>query len=321
MEDNSPDILRLGAQHAPLICDCFQRVYGDTYANELFYDPVALAQAISDTRIRCVGALRQDTLLGHMAMTMDPKARVAELGNTIVDPAARGDGLAWKIGDELARWCVEAGFTGYLHYPTTDHHIMQRRSVEGGYETGLMLGYVPLETDGKVEAGVKTRRAAATIVYQPLAETPGSETLFLPAALQTLIPTLAAPTGLQRQWVSAPAGDTSQTTVAEVERFARRSLSRLRVARVGTDFKQVLHRFKAGGDDCLQVDLLMSDPGIETGVQRVTDSGGLFCGWLPGYQETDVCRYQWIDRTICDDAPAVVNETAQSILAFIVGDH
>lgn len=320
MQDNSPEILRLDAQDAPLICDCFQRVYGNTYANELFYDPVALAQAISELRIRCVGALREGVLLGHMAMTMDSKARVAELGNTIVDPSARGDGLAWKIGDELSRWCVESGFTGYLHYPTTDHHIMQRRSVERGYETGLMLGYVPLETDGKVETGVKTKRAAATIVYQPLAETPGSETLFLPAALQTLIPTLAAPTGLQRHWISARAGDASRTTLAEVEHFGRRSLSRLRVARVGRDFKQVLDRFRIGGDDCLQVDLLMSDPGIETGVQGITDRGGLFCGWLPGYQETDVCRYQWINRAVCDDAPAVVNETAQSILAFIVGE-
>ena len=219
MTAKSLEILRLSAQHAPLICDCFQRVYGNTYANDLFYDPVMLARQMSKQRICCVGALNNDVLLGHMAMTIDPRARVAELGNTIVDPTARGDGLAWKIGNELAEWAIESCYAAYLHYPTTDHHIMQRRSVEKGFETGLMLGYVPVETDGKVASAVKTRRAAATIVFQPLTALSGTETLFLPSALRRLIPMLAAPTGLQRRWVSAHPS-VADTTVADTTTIA-----------------------------------------------------------------------------------------------------
>ena len=79
---------------------------------------------------------------------------MVELGNTVVDPAARGGGLAWKVGAELSSWCRELGYQGFLHYPTTDHHIMQRQSVKAGFETGLMLGYIPAETHGQVgEAG------------------------------------------------------------------------------------------------------------------------------------------------------------------------
>ena len=98
-------ILRLHKADAPGIVDCFKRVYGDSYANELFYDPDALSQAIAVGRVGSVGARTADgTILGHMAMTVHADAYVVELGNSVVDPAARGKGLAWKGGAQLSTW-------------------------------------------------------------------------------------------------------------------------------------------------------------------------------------------------------------------------
>ena len=147
-------IQRLGAAQAQAISECFARVYGQSYANGLFYDVPVLEEEIRSGRLSSVGAVDDGgRILGHMAMVCHPKAQFAELGNTVVDPDARGSGVAWQVGSELTRWCAEKGYTAYLHYPTTDHHIMQRQSVKGGFETGLMLGYIPAETDGRGESG------------------------------------------------------------------------------------------------------------------------------------------------------------------------
>ena len=159
------EIERLGPSDAEGIVDCFRRVYGDSYANPVFQDAAALAALMSGESVNCVGALRSDRIVvGHMAMTLHPGASSAELGNTVVDPQVRGEGVAWKVGAELSKWCIELGYSGFLHYPTTAHHIMQRQSVVAGFETGLMLGYIPVETDGKVTVNASELRQAATAV-------------------------------------------------------------------------------------------------------------------------------------------------------------
>ena len=142
-----PSIVRLSGKDAEAIGHCFRRVYGETYGNPLFYDLVALETALDSGALSSVGAWDDDgDLIAHMAMTSLDSTVVAELGNTVVDPRARGGGLAWQVGAALISWCVEKGFRGYLHYSTTDHHIMQQQSVKSGFETGVMLGYIPAET-------------------------------------------------------------------------------------------------------------------------------------------------------------------------------
>ena len=64
------NVTRLRPSHAAAVVDCFHRVYGDSYANGLFYDAAQLADAMSNGRIYSVGAFDGDLLVGHMAMTI-----------------------------------------------------------------------------------------------------------------------------------------------------------------------------------------------------------------------------------------------------------
>ena len=63
-----------------------------------------------------------------------------------------------------------------IHYPTTDHKIMQRRSVLAG-KTGLMLSYIPNETNDKGREILQPFEA--TIVCEHL-QTINTLKLFLP---------------------------------------------------------------------------------------------------------------------------------------------
>ncbi len=306
-------IRRLEPANAAAISACFQRVYGTSYGNPLFYDVDALAEAMRAGHLCCVGAYDPDDILrGHMAMTTHPGAGCAELGNTVVDPAARGGGLAWQVGAELTRWCRESGYWGFLHYPTTDHHIMQRHSVKTGFETGLMLGYIPADTDGQVKTQTASLRQAATIVYEPLAAAPALRG-FLPPALIDQIGALNEPLELKRQWL---AGDEAPVDISEttLTHFQRRGLSRLNVVRTGADISAQIDAFRAQPYPCLQLDLSVADPAISTAYDAARAQGFRFCGWLPGFTVTDVVRMQWVDEALTDMHPAVVNPTAQALL-------
>jgi GNAT superfamily N-acetyltransferase len=309
-------ISRLDPTDAAAIVDCFRRVYGESYANELFYDPRRLAEEMAAGRKGSVGALGEDgRVLAHMAMTVLSGVGVVELGNTVVDPSARGHGLAWKVGAELSAWCRELGYQGYVHYPTTDHHIMQRQSVKQGFETGLMLSYIPAETDGKIRADASPGREAATIVYQPYRQGEPA-TVYLPAYAAEGLRAFAESIPLTRTWL-APALTASGECDAEVVVQARRRLRRLRFARVGGDVADRIRAFDDALVPCRQVDFSMADPGIGVGVQAALDCGFWFCGWLPGFGESDVFRLQKVDRAVTNMHPALVNPVAASLLELI----
>lgn len=313
-------ISRLDAKHAPAIVDCFRRVYGESYANELFYDAAALAAALREGRIGSVGAVGPDgRVYAHMAMTAHPDAVFVELGNTVVDPEVRGGGLAWQVGAELSAWCRALGYRGFLHYPTTDHHIMQRRSVERGFETGLMLGYIPAGTDGGVRARHDSLRRAATIVYEAYAPaSDGHEALppapcFVPERFAALVESLATPTGLPRAWKSATSRGARRGPM-QMLHFSRRALARLDVVRCGRDLDPALHALAEDPSPCLQVDFRMDDPAINRGVEAAVAVGFRFCGWLPGYRNSDVLRLQRVDEERTDLAPGLENPVARTLL-------
>ncbi len=313
-------IRRLEPADASAIGDCFRRVYGESYGNPVFYDESGLTQALQSGGLCSVGAIDPDgNILGHMAMSRVPGAGCAELGNTVVDPEARGGGVAWQVGAELTRWCRECGYWGFLHYPTTDHHIMQRQSVKQGFETGVMLGYIPAETDGGVRERAHTLRQAVTIVFEPLASAPPA-TLYLPERLAPAVESLNAPINLPRTWRTADQ-DPEAASAVTLHTDTHRRLARLTFRKAGQDLSEQLGLFLQTNEEtpCLQVDMLMSDPGHGAVYTAALEAGFVFAGWLPGYAEADVLRLQKVDARVTEMAPDLVNPTASELLRLMGG--
>ncbi len=315
-------IQRLTAEHAASILHCFQRVYGNTYAEGLFYDRAEIEAKLIDGSLRSVGAVTETgQVVGHMAMTIVDPDQPPELGNTVVDPDIRGSGLAWQIGSELTGWCAELGYQGFIHYPTAAHHIMQRQSVKSGFEVGLMLGYIPAETDGKVSANKNTKREAATIVYEPLntqteAASPALS-CHLPAYGADFIKQACTEIGLQRNWQPANTRDLKQHSQTQKNFYPRRSLTRLKVSTIGADLDEAIKAQHKTPAACYQLDLPMDSPAIDVAVHAALQADYFFCGWLPGHNRGDVFRLQKVDRQQTNFAPALENPFAQALLAWL----
>ena len=295
---------------------CFRRCYGETYPNDDFYDVARLTLRIESGSLRSVVAIADDgTLVGHTGLTVrHALAKAIEAGNTVVDPACRGQGLLGQLAALLNRLCVEAGYIGYLHYPTAAHEIMQKASVRGGFETGVMLDYIPAETDYRaIDRGAG--RIAATVVYQPFSPAP-QRTLWIAPRYLDVARQLYGAASLERTLRVANDPATSQTTRMSASFNKRRGLHHVHVAAIGTDFAYAVAGASKSEAAVSHVDLCLDDPGIGAAVAALRAQGYFFCALLPEFAHTDVLRMQRLTFPAASSfAPKLANRGAIELLA------
>jgi hypothetical protein len=316
---DSARIRRLLPDDAAALSACFERCYGRTYATPLFYDVPGLRGAIAAGELRGVVASVGERIVGHTGLTVrHPGARAIEAGNTIVDPEFRGGGILGQLGGALGDLCRQLGYVGYVHYPTTAHTIMQTRSVAGGgVETGVMLAYIPAETEYRAidrNAG----RLAATVVYQPFTRAPARE-VYLPARYD-FVRALYEKIPLARTLLpgGAPLAGRCQLITRWNE---RRALLHVDCVRAGTDLAAAVAQ--ARGEYSAQVvlvDLGLDAPDVDAAVAALRVLGFLYCAVLPEFGAADVLRMQWIADRAAGLQAELANEGARTLLARIAAD-
>lgn len=303
---------------------CFERCYGDTYPNADFYDPDALARMISGGRLRSVIAVADGgEIVGHTGLTVrDPRALVPEAGNTVIDPAHRGSGVLRELGIALVERCEKDGFAGFMHFPTTAHQVMQRTAVRfGGVETGVMLAYVPAETEYlEVEAERPAGRLAATVVYQPIATLPEREVL-IPERYAALLGRLYCGLGAERgRLVGSEPGERSSLRSTHND---KRALLHISVDAVGADLGGLIGELEAeAAATVTHVDLPLADPGISRVVDLLAGLGFFYCCLLPEFGPGDVLRLQRLTGEAPSAyRPELATEGARRLLEQIGEDH
>ncbi len=309
-------IRRLVVADAPALVACFRRCYGETYPNDDFYDAPRLAQRIELGSLRSAVAIANDgTLVGHTGLSVrHSDAKAIEAGNTVVDPACRGQGLLARIAALLNQLCTEAGYFAYLHYPTGAHDIMQKASVRGGFETGVMLDYIPAETDYR-EIDRGEGRVAATVAYQPFAPAP-HRTLWIAPRYFDVARQVYDAASLDRSLRIADDSTASRTTSLTTSFSKRRGLQHVHVGAIGSDFAHAIMAASRADAAVSHIDLCLDDPGVTIAVEELRKQGYFFCALLPEFAHTDVLRMQRLAApTATSFTPKLANATAVELLA------
>jgi GNAT superfamily N-acetyltransferase len=315
---SDPEIRDLLPEDAPALGALFERCYGRSYGTPVFYDPDGLAALIDAGGLRSVVALISGDLVGHTGIRIhDPGARICETGNTVVDPAARGQGLLKKLGGALRSRVIREGFAGYVHFPTTAHEIMQRASVSGGgCETGLMLAYIA-ETTEYAAVDRPAGRLAATVAFQPLADLP-PRTVCVPRPYRELMGGIYREAGLDRT-VTAESGERAPESEVVSMLHSDRGVLSLKAHRDGCDLaERVATLLDSHRPEVAHVDVLLDEPAITAMVGELNRLGFLFCGLLPEFGRTDVLRLQWLGPSARSAfEPELANPTARRLCRFI----
>lgn len=292
------EVRTMAPTDTPGLAACIRRCYGDAYTKRVMYQPAALAEMVRSRTYNGVVASAGADIVGHIGFSRpNPAATVVEAGTTVVDPNYRGAGLMTRLARALQDSVIAHGSVGFVHFPTTAHTVMQKASVSaGGYETGVMLAYLPPEARDVTIGGTGEDRLAVTVVYQPLIESP-ARTIFLPERYHSLIGAFAERLRLGRSAARNQANPSGATKVAQTTDVDR-GLERLVVERIGEDIADIVHSATSVTDaTVIHVDLMMNQPKIHHAVEQLHQSGFAFAAWLPGWNESDVLRLQLLKNS------------------------
>lgn len=318
MEDKI-NIRSMDSGDAAGLSACIRRCYGNAYANRLMYEPTVLADHLRLRAYRGVVAVDGANIVGHVGYNFpNPSAIVVEAGTTVVDPDYRGGGLLSRLAQALREKLVADGAVGFLHYPTTAHTIMQKASLKsGGCETGIMLAYMPPEARDLAIGGSGDDRLAVTVVYQPLAEAPG-QAFFLPDLYHSLITGFAERLQLRRTSAGDPAKPAGSTILWQVtDQHSRRV--RFVVDHVGDDFvERIASGIEESDAGVSHVDLTMDQPTVDHAVEKLRMLGFSFCAWLPGWNESDVLRLQFLKEPTAGELQPNLYSPAADQLAVLM---
>lgn len=312
-------IRRIEPADAAGLSACIRRCYGVSYPKRVMYEPVALAEQVRSRVYNGVVATAGAEIVGHIGYNRpNQAATVVEAGTTVVDARYRGAGLMGRLASVLRENIIADDASGFVHYPTTAHTVMQKASLQsGGFETGVMLAYLPSEARDLTIGGSGEDRLAVTVVYQPLVEASARE-IFLPARYHDLIGNFATHLQLRRTFTHAQAEPTGKTSMRRTAEMSG-NLERLTVEHIGDDFADVVVSATANSDASLiHVDLTMNQPEIGHAVEAVLAAGFAFSAWLPGWNESDVLRLQLLkDPTANELHPNLYSPPANDIVALI----
>ena len=305
------------------VVDLIRSCYGDTYGVDYFYHVGALISKMESGHLRSVIALKNEKIVGHMALLRrHPHARVCEAGNTVIHRSARNEGLMKQLASQLHELALESGFIAYVHYPTTAHSIMQKISVDhGGVETGLMLRYIAGKSDYE-QTTAQGARLAATVVYQPVSDAPPQELLRLPVKYAELISDLYSQLSLPRQIRSQPnlplPADASLTSS-----FNQRSQClQIDIEGAGVNLANELAALIGQHQPCVSfVDLPVDCNDVDMIVESLNKLGFFYAALLPSFASTDILRLQKLSHaTEADIQPDLVNDTSRRLMEFIRED-
>lgn len=302
-----------------LITSC----YGNSYGVEYFYHVDSLISEMESGRLCSVVALKERQIVGHMALLQrHPQAKVCEAGNTVVHSSTRGEGLMKQLASRLHELAREIGLTGYIHYPTTAHLIMQKASLDlGGVETGLMLRYIAAESDFQRNAS-RGGRQAATVVYQPVADAPARKQLRLPEKYAEIIDDLYRQLSLPRKTDCQPSLPLRRDANLTVSFNQRSQCLQMQVEKSGANLADevaaLINRYKP----CVSyIDLAVDGNGVDMAVESLNNLGFFYAGLLPEFAGADILRLQKLsDAAEPDFQPELANEAASRLLEFIRED-
>jgi hypothetical protein len=244
-----------------------------------------------------------------------------DAGNTVVDPRLRNQQLAARLGLALAKLCRDVGFTAFHHYPTTAHPAVQKLAVRGGgIETGVMLDYVPADTEYReLSAAGGAGPWSVVVAYQPIAAAPPRQ-VHVPERHAPLLRWLWRRCGLERR----PRASATPSAGARLESrsLPRRHLLRLHVEQTGTDLvPRVLDAVERAAQPIVQVDLPLSDPGADAAFEALREAGFFYCALLPDYRDGDVLRLQQLAQRRDPGDVAVATDDARRLLAYLDADR
>jgi anti-sigma regulatory factor (Ser/Thr protein kinase) len=296
------------------LAQCFYRVYGYTYGEFLYY-PEKIKELIeSGLQISLCAATPTAEIVAHQALVLENHdSRVAEMGQGVVDPRARGRGLFEKIKVACQEWARQRGILGLYTETVTIHPYSQKANlVVGAREMGFLFGMAPKRFSFKKIAERQDQRQTTIILYHRTNEEP-MRTIYPPVQHETMIRRIYENGSFHRILSSAPPAsdlELADVSLLDLKTLPDYGFAYMRVTRYGRDLADLvrvrLRELCLGRYDCIYIDLPLGDPATAHFCAALELLGFFFAGVIPEMFNGDSLRLQYLNNVSINPAKVVV---------------
>lgn len=309
--------------------EAIRAAYGSSYDAAWVYDAREVDARLADGRlVSAVAETASGELLCHAAASRTSiDEHVAEVGQAVTLPAARGHHLFTQVKAHLATWAASAGLYGLFSEATTAHPYSERANVDlGAHEAGFLLGWIPASVDNDAADPARSGRQAAALFYLKVHDG-HDRALHVPARHRDVVAEIVDACGLRGTVLDDPPADAIEgASVVHLEVRDDHDLAILTVEEAGSDLVDVVGRHRTelfgAGRAALYVDLPLEQVATTTAAEQLEVHGVTFAGVFPnGRVAGDVLRLQCLaDVDVHLEGISTASEHGARLLEYVVAD-
>lgn len=275
------------------VARCIYRAYGYSYFYEQVYYPDRIVELNKSGRLISAVAVTDDgNVAGHAAILYrDLEAEGAEIGQAVVTPEFRGQGLLTQLAGFLIQEGRSRGLSGLFLGAVTSHTFSQRVGMAQGFRhCGFLLGYAPSDAEFKGIAEEIPQRETFELEYQYL-EKPSRLTLYPPPKHDLFVerlfknlgvsPQIAVPESFRPGFSESDISVKSSATVLIPAGYAAIQIQRYG-AKVVAEVGSLLKRLCLNQIEVITLYVSLRDPLTYHFVPEFEKMGFMVTGILPG---------------------------------------
>jgi serine/threonine-protein kinase RsbW len=322
-------IRKLRSDEGNALQRCIYRVYGYTYAEDLYYPERIRERIESGIQVSFVAVTGDNEIMGHQAyVKSDRDARVADVAIGMVDPRYRGMGLFALLKSTAIEHAREQGLYGFYGEAVTAHPRSQKVNIGlGARETGIMLGYVPQSLTFKSLSEHHEGRQPTLLIFNRLNKEP-ERTVYPPSRHRDMICRIYENASFART-VTVPDRNWSvsqEQTQCVVKVSVDLSLAFIRITDFGCDFREVVHsnlrQLCCRKIEGIFIDLPLSHPETALQCQALEAMGFFFSGIIPEFAEGDILRMQYLNNVTLDlDNVVLITDFGRELYDYCTSEY
>lgn len=296
----------------------YYAVYGEGFAVDSVYDPVALrTDALGPDRHMVVGRTERGEIVGLYCLFRNPPGpRIMEAGGWVVHPSYRNTTLAMRLAQRIhSRPPERLGLDLIFGQSVCDHVITQKMCDKfGAVSCALELDAMP----PRPEAGAPPARVTLLDGFIIFRDTPHA--VFPPEPYARVLREMYATRKLSRELL--PDKGAAGASRVAVQRFGEASLARFTVEACGTDFAERLAELEreTAGVHVRHLVLRLDRPGASLAASTARERGYFLGGLLPLWTGHDALLLQQLAIPPDFSRVQVHTEEARRVLEAVRAD-
>ncbi|MDZ7660024.1 GNAT family N-acetyltransferase [Fodinibius sp.] len=309
------------------IAKLIYRTYEYSYTKEDLYFPKKIEKTLTGKeKLGVITRSDEGEALGYFAILPKEDSNIAEVGEAVVSPDYRKQGIMSNMMEQLIKVGREHNLEALYGKAVTIHPVSQRVNQKFGFtSTGLML----LETNNVVFKGFDEeypQPVSVVIDVLPLQENDPKD-VYLPAKYHQILTETYQRLGISITPKKSNGYKLAEKSDADLEINYSDSTSDIIVNKYGPDFKSVLREMlnsllEQENPNAIYLDLPLENEATPLQLKELEGLGFIYCGLAPYFhQDADYLRLQKICTSFDFDLVDVHSDFGQQIKSFITNEY